>query len=241
MEQNNNHPYSHTLSLLKLSLNRLPPTFPGKRKKYYLQKLGEFQDDSEIDYKAITEIIVEFGKESWPWRQAYGDLYRSFGRSSEEAHLLERLDQGLRQKYEDFIHEGGKINHLERARREDELYQSTPFERYFTPEEKFGIQQALLAARDFARKEIDELVTTSKAEEYGKAIEEWLKKQQTIEKKIEELKYLSGVSEKWRPELIGRIRLIEEGWSVVEKGVNEEILDKELEYWQGTLESFLHS
>ena len=240
MEQNN-HPYSHTLSLLKLSLDRLPPTFPNKRKKHYIQKLEEFQGNSEIDYKAITEVIVEFGKESWPWRKAYEDLYRSFGRSSEEAHLLEKLDQGLRQKYEGFIHEGGKINHLEKARSEDELYKPAPFERYFTPEEKFGIQQALLTARDSARKEIDGLLTTNKAEEYGKAIEEWLGRQQMIEKKIEELRYLSEVSEKWKSELTDRIRLIEEGWSVVEKGVNEETLDKELEYWRGTLESFLHT
>ena len=241
MKQNNNHSYSHTLSLLKLSLDRLPPTFPDDRKKHYLQKLEEFQGNLEIDYKAITEIIVEFGKESWPWRRAYREMYQSFGRSSEEAHLLEKLDKGLRQKYEDFIHEGGKINHLERARPEGELYQSTPFERYFTPEEKFGIQQALLTARDSAREEINELVTTSKAEEYGKLIEGWLKQQHIIEKKIEEMKQLASVSEKWQPELTGRVRLIEEGWSVVEMGVDEETLDKELEYWRGTLESFLHT
>ena len=234
------HPYAYTLSLLRLSLKKLPPTFPEDRKQFYEEKLNEYEDNPDTAYDEITNTIVRFGKESWPWRQAYDDLYKTYGRSSEEAHLLNRLDEGLRQKYELFIHEGGKIDHLSAPRSEQDLYRSSPFERYFTPEEKFAIQQALLAAKEEARKEIDQLATKAKADDYGQAVDDWLKRQVAINNKVEELRRLADVSPRWRPELTDRVRLIEEGWSVVEKGIDEPTLDKELEYWKGTLESFLH-
>lgn len=82
-------------------------------------------------------------------------MYSRYGRASEEAHLLENLDRGIREKYEQFIHEGGKMGYIARAKSLEELLKPSPFERYFTPEEKFGIEQAMLAATDSARKEID--------------------------------------------------------------------------------------
>ncbi|MBN1585002.1 hypothetical protein JW899_01410 [Candidatus Uhrbacteria bacterium] len=235
------HPYRHTLSLLRLAIDRLPPTFDGERKRFYEEKLKEFESDPNVGYGEINRVIVDFGKESWPWRRAYEDFYRTYGRSSEEAHLLSGLGSELREKYERFIHEGGKINHLEseRPRSGDDLHRPTPFERYFTPEEKFAIQEALLAARDESRREIDGLAVGEKAEDYGKAVGEWVRRQEEMDGKIRELKRLATVSSRWQPEIEDRIRMIEEGWSVVERGIDTEALGRELEYWKGTLESFL--
>ena len=235
------HPYAYTLSLLRLALDKAPPTYPEEQKQRFLDRLAKFGANPKASYKEITDTIVDFGKDSWPWRKAYEEFYERYGRSSEEAHLLERLDQGLRQKYEKFIHEGGKINYLESPRSEDELYQSSPFERYFSPEEKYAIQQALLDARDAAREEINELVAKSRTEEYAAAVEDWAKRQDLIAADIAELRRLAKVSDKWQAEILGRVRRLEEGWSVVEKGFDEEVVDKELEYWKGTLEAFLNA
>lgn len=235
------HPYAHTLALLRLALRKLPPTFPPASRQQYEAKLAQFEDNPRTPYQAINEVIVRFGKDSWPWRQAYQQLYDQFGRSSEEAHLLKLLGQDLRQKYEKFIHDGGKINHFETARSEARLYAPSSFERYFTPEEKFALQQALIDAREAARQEIDGLVSERRAEQYGQLVDEWLKRQAGIAAKIEKLRELAAVSEKHNAAIRERVRLFEEGWSVVEKGVDEKALDKELEYWKGMLEAFLDS
>lgn len=235
------HPYSYTLDLLALAIAHLPPTFSDARREQYKKRLQYYRRHPESAYAEIQHTIAELGKESWPFRKAYEDMYVAYGRSSEESFLLDNLDRGIREKYEAFIHEGGKINHIENAKSADDLRKVSPFERYFSPEEKFAIEQALFAARHAARKEIDDLVLGKKNGEYKKLVKDYVNKQWRLENKLNELRQMADVSEKWQPMVMDRVRTLEEGWSVVERGINEDLLDKELEFWQGTLASFLHA
>jgi hypothetical protein len=233
------HPHAASLDLLRLAITRLPPTFSKERKRFYEKKSEQMLDKPKTKYSDIQKVIVELGKESWAVRKAYDDMYARYGRSSEEAFLLENLDESVRQKYERYIHEGGKLNYIARVRTEAELLQPSPFERYFTPEEKFAIAQALLVARDQARHEIDGLVMETKRDEYKKTVKEYAERQRHMEEKIDELRRLAGVSSKWEGDIKERIRTLEEGWSVVEQGADLSELERETEYWKGTLGSFL--
>lgn len=235
------HPYAYTLELLKLAIDRLPPTFSDEKRRAFQKRLDHFLKNPGEKYENITMTIAELGKQSWPYRKAYEEMYARYGRSSEESFLHENLDHGVREKYAQFIHEGGKINHIGSAKSADDLRQPSPFERYFTPEEKFAIEQALLVARDSARVEIDGLVTDKKRDEYEQLVKSYDARQRNIEAKIDELRHLSGVSDKWADEINDRIRTLEEGWSVVEQGVDLPELERETEYWRGTLASFLHA
>ena len=239
--QTTRHPHHYTLQLFKLAIDKLPPAFSAERKQYYTQKLAEFEADPKVVYEEIRLQLTQLGRESWPERQAYQEMYVRYGRSSEESFLLDNLDAGLRAKYEKFIGDGGKLNYLERVRSERELLEPSPFEKYFSPEEKFAIAQALLEARDQARQEIEELLSQSRSDEYAALVEDYRQYEKTLDKKLKELEKLSGLSDKWRETIVDRVRVIEEGWSVMEPGVDEELLDQELEYWQGTLKSFLQA
>jgi len=235
------HPHGYTLQLFDLAVKRLPPLFDVKRREYFSRKLDEFRADPQASYEHIRLVITQLGRESWAYRQAYGHVYANYGRASEESFLLENLDKGVREKYEKFLNEGGKLNYLERMRTAEELTAPTPFERFFTPEEKYAITQALLVARDYAKKEIDGLVTGEKREEYEGFITKHIEKQEAIEKKIEALRKMADISKKWKAAVLDRVRVIEEGWSVMEPGADEAAIDKELEYWRGTLQSFLEA
>jgi hypothetical protein len=234
------HPYSYTLDLLDLAIKRLPPTFSDKQTGRYRERLEHFHKNPATGYPDIQATIAGLGKESWPYRKAYEEMYVRYGRSSEESFLLENLDKGIREKYERFIHEGGKISNIGVAKSIEELRQPSPFERFFTPEEKFAIEQALFKALEQARKEIDGLVLDKKRDEYAALVGSYKGRQQVIERKIDELRDLSRVSPKWETAILDEVRTIEEGWSVVERGVDEDQLGKLLEYWRGTLESFLN-
>lgn len=235
------HPYAYTLELLMLAVAKLPPTFSDERRKDYEKRFQSFLKDHGRTYEEIQRTIVDLGKESWAFRKAYEEMYARYGRASEEAFLLENLDRGVREKFEQFIHEGGKINYVASAKSADDLRKPSPFERYFSPEEKFAIEQALLVARDSARSEIDGLVTGKKRDEYEALVQTYAERQRDIEKKIEELRGLAFVSEKWRAEIIDRVRRLEEGWSVVDQGADLADLERETEYWKGTLGAFLHA
>lgn len=235
------HPHAYTLDLLKLTIDGLPPTFSAGTRKAFQERLDFFKKNPDEKYEDIRLTIADLGKQSWPYRKAYEEMYARYGRASEESFLLEDLDSGVREKYERFIHEGGKISNIWSARSAEDLLRPSPFERYFTPEEKFAIEQALLVARDSARAEIDGLVTGKKSEEYGQLVKSYGGRQRHIEEKIDELRHLSAVSEKWESEINDRIRTLEEGWSVVERGMDLPELERETEYWKGTLGSFLHA
>jgi hypothetical protein len=235
------HPYGYTLNLLRFAIEHLPPTFSEKKRKAYTQRLDIFVRDTNVVYADIQRTIAEIGRESWPYRKAYEDMYGTYGRASEEAFLLERLDRGIREKYEKFIYDGGKINYVANVKSVEDLKTASPFERYFTPEEKFAIEQALLAAQDNARVEINSLVTGHKRGEYDALVDAYKKRQRVIAKKIGELFDLADVSPKWKPAILDETKTLEEGWSVLERGVNEERLDHALEYWKGTLRTFLHA
>lgn len=234
------HPHAYTLGLLRVGIETLPPSFDEGKIRSYREAVERFERRPDTPYKEIRDIIVRIGKESWAERNAYQDMYSRYGRSSEESFLLENLDQGIRGKYEQFIHDGGKLDYIERVRSEEDLLSASPFERYFTPEEKFAIEQALMVARDRAREEITALVTKEKQDEYGSLIRDLRESEARMDAMVKELRSYVGISERWDPVLEDRIRTIEEGWSIVEAGLDEKRLAKELEYWRGTLESFLH-
>lgn len=235
------HPHAFTLELLKLAIAKLPPTFSVASRAHYEERLKAFQANPDVAYDEISAVIVALGKESWPLRRAYRELYEHYGRASEEAHLMNNLDAGVRAKYERFLHEGGKINHIETAQSAEAMRATVPFESYFTPEEKFGITQALLAAREEADKEIGELVVGKKREEYGELVAKYAAEQRQLESALGELRALGAVSRKWQPDIATRLRTLEEGWSVVERPLTLSDARHEVDYWKGTLESFLQA
>ncbi|MFH2062841.1 MAG: hypothetical protein ABIJ46_01660 [bacterium] len=236
------HPHTFTLRLLELALDRLPPGFEESDRRAYVRRLRSFERDFRVPYEQIRLTVAQLGRDSWSQRRAYQEMYDRYGRSSEESYLIRNLDEGLREKYEKFILDGGKINYIEdRVRTERELLSPSPFETYFTPEEKFAVTQALLRARDSAREEINSLVTGKKGDEYRSLVAEYTRREAGIDRKIGELKRLAGLSRKWHDTIDDRVRVIEEGWSVIEPSMDEEKLDRELEYWHGTLASFLRT
>lgn len=233
------HPYTYTLELLKLAVVHLPPTFSKEKRRAYEKKLEQFLEKPSTKYAEIQKTIVALGKDSWAYRKAYEDMYARYGHSSEEAFLLENLDGELKQKYERFIHEGGKIGYIPKVKSEEEQRQKSPFERFFEPKEIAAVEQALFIARDYARAEIEQLVTTQKRDEYKQLVKQYAERQEKMAAKIDELRRLAGVSAKWEPEIKERIRTIEEGWSVVGNDTDLDDLEQETEYWKGTLATFL--
>ncbi len=233
------HPYAFSLDLMRQAIDRLPPGFPAKKAKEFAGKLQDLSKRPDAPYAEIQSAIAALGKQSWPYRKAFEELYERYGRSSEESNLLTRLDLGLRDKYARFLNDGGKLNHIESAKSGTEIWSVSQFERFFTPEEKFGITQALIGAREGAREEIETLVEGQRRAEYEALITKFERRRGVMEDKLHELRSLADVSPKWRDEILNQVSTFEEGWSVVERQLDLAELDKLIEYWRGTLESFL--
>ena len=77
------HPHAYTLDLLKLAIDRLPPTFSAETRKVFQERLEYFKKNPDEKYESIRLTIADLGKQSWSYRKAYEETYARYGRASE--------------------------------------------------------------------------------------------------------------------------------------------------------------
>jgi len=72
-------------------------------------------------------------------------------------------------------------------------------------------------------------------DEYQGLVKQWIEKQQQIEGKISELRSLSEQKVEFKDEILDEVKVLEEGWSVVERDPNLDKIKQKIEYWKGKL------
>lgn len=72
-------------------------------------------------------------------------------------------------------------------------------------------------------------------DEYNAFVKQWAEKQQQIEGKISELQSLSEYNVEFKDEILDEIRVLEEGWSVVERDPDLDKIKQKIESWKGRL------
>lgn len=222
-----NHPHQFTLNLLRSLIEGAPQAFPRARKNEMIAVYERFLNDLSVPVEEIENIAVEFGKEIWPYREAYQELYDEHGRAHEEALLREGLHEELRPKYEKFLAEKGNI---ERVRG-----QLAGLDLYFTSDEQAEIVKAELVAHDKIHGELERLIAGEKQEEYFAALEKWKKKQEQILEALAKLRGFATRSPKWAGEILGKVRTFEQGFGFLERPVSLMDVMGEIEYYEGIL------
>lgn len=221
------HPHQFTLNLLRSLIEGAPAAFPRPRKNEMIATYERFLDDLIAPVEEIENIAVEFGKEIWPYREAYQELYDEYGRAREEALLREGLQEELRPKYEKFLAEKGNI---ERVRG-----QLASLDLYFTSDEQAEIVKAELVAHDKIHGELEKLVAGGKQEEYFSALEKWKKKQEQILEALTKLRGFATRSPKWGDEILAKVKTFEQGFGFLERPVGLMDVMGEIEYYEGIL------
>ncbi len=223
----NSHPYQFTLNLLRSLIEGAPAAFPHARKNAMAEVYKEFADDLTVSVEKIEETAYQFGKEIWPYREAYQELYDEYGRGAEEVALRDQLPEELKPKYEKFLSEKGNI---ERVRG-----QSLGLDLYFTPDEQAEIVRAELVAHDKIHGELERLIATEKQEEYFAALQAWQKKQAQIEEALQKLRGFASRSPKWGDEILAKVKTFEQGFGFIERPVTLMDVMGEIEYYEGIL------
>lgn len=224
------HPCQFTLNLILEMIDRAPVTFPETRREEMKKKHGEFLKDKKIACEKISEAVVSFGREIWPYRKAWEEMYAKYGLPNEAKYFEAEMPVALHDKYFSCKREGA-------GRCLREFRMGGKMEKLFTPDEKYELDQAVIRALDRVKKEVDELVLGEKKDEYQKLFEKWSAEQKVMIDKLEELKKMAAANPKWRAEILDKIKIIEEGWSMIEKDVSLKEIDKTIEFYQGAIES----
>lgn len=221
------NPHQFTLNLLRNLIEGAPKAFPLYRRNEMTDVYHKLSADQSAANEVIEQRVIEFGKEIWPYREAYLELYEEYGRGKEEKMLAAGLGEDLRPKYEKFIAEKGNIERLRG--------QALSLDIYFTPDEQDEIIKAELRAHDKTHNELEKLIAGEKQEEYFGALEKRKKKQAEIEEALARLTVLAAVSEKWRAEILDKVKTFELGFGYLERPVTLLDVMGEIEYYEGII------
>lgn len=224
------HPFAATLDLLKRTIDLAPSFFPEARREVMVAEYEKLAGDPQSRREAIEEAIIAFGKEIYPHRKAFWHIHNKSGRDIETRAIHESVtDPPLKEKLSQFLKNTGTIADIGRGTR--------AFEDFFLPEEKAALANAKLAAHDKVVSEIQSLCTGPEKDVCETAIGSYKNEQDRIGKLIEALRALAERGDKWRAEILDKVRTFEAGWSGLEREVREEEVRGEIEFYQGAIEA----
>lgn len=224
------HPCQFTLGLLLAMIEKAPITLPSEKKEAIKKQYDEYLKDKKITCAKVEEALVFFGKEIWPYRKAWQEMYEKYGRVLEEKYFEENLPKELHDKYFSCKKEGeGSCLR--------EYRMCGKMETCFTPEEKFMLDETVIAALEKAKAEVDKLVLGEKKNEYDEIFAKRSDEQKIMAARVEELKNMADKNPKWQAEILEKVKTIEEGWSVVERDLTLGEIEKILEFYKGALEN----
>lgn len=220
------HPHKALLGEFKYALDHLVPTVPAEVVEEGRRMHQELADNPEASEDQIHDALVKIGKAEFAYRNAYNDMVGKASEAKRVDLVLDHLEPAVKEKVKHLLDSGVAL---------DELVKSGMFETDFTAEERYQVEDGILHAIDHIKEELPKEIEARKAE-YDTLVAEWKAKQAKMEEKIEELRALSNKDAKWKDEILDKVKTLEEGWAVTERDPDLLTIEKEIEYWQGTME-----
>lgn len=224
----NMYRYQFTLDLLKQVIDKAPKFFPDERRKQMMAELAVMKKDAATPRNKIEDAIISFGKEIWPYRKSFWHVHDE-ARLEEEQYIREKLTPATREKYEQFLRKGGRIEDIKTEAQLEDL------ETFFSPDELTELVEAKLSAHDRVVAEVESLCAGEKKEVCVNALAEYQKEQKEIEELISQLAALGNQSEKWKAEILDKVKTFEAGWSGLEREVTAEDIKGEIDYYLGVI------
>ncbi|HAT03540.1 MAG TPA: hypothetical protein DCS29_02060 [Candidatus Magasanikbacteria bacterium] len=159
----------HTITIFEKIHRDLPPLVPED----IIQEMGRYlkslQTNSDVSLLELEQVMIDMGKQIWPYMQAFGDIYRVYEDKLAEKLLAQKASPMIRDKYHMFKEMGGSFR---------DLYHGSVHE-MFDENERGELVELLVDLKEDIRKHAiqatmthDQELYTQKIEEYGKIIHE---------------------------------------------------------------------
>ncbi|MEK7606585.1 MAG: hypothetical protein AAB444_00060 [Patescibacteria group bacterium] len=221
------HPHHFTLEILRNLVVSAPGTFPADRRVAILAECDALVADPKSRLEEIEGKIMEFGKEIWPYRKAFDDLHDRYSKSKEEALMREKLDSGTLSKMLEFTRDGGRL---------EDVRHGALLEESFDPEEKFAIGQALLAAHETVKEELEKQCAGEKKAEFEEVVKHYQGVKEKLINRLDTLRGMGEASPKWAGEISEKVRAFEEGFGFMGREFTREDINGAIEYYRDVIE-----
>ncbi len=221
----NLHPHQSLLDEFGIAIKHLAPGVPESVKteaETALAGLLANENASEEDIWAAMEMT---GLAEYPYRHALKELSEANADDRRKEIVLEHVDDAVRAKIAPLLESGVPI---------EEIVKSGMFETDFTGEERYQVEDALLDAEHHLKEDLEHIPETQ-IKGFEAKVKVWEKRRDQIVEKIQELESLKDKNAKWKEEIVETVKRLRTGFLVTEKDVELSEVEKEIEYWRGTL------
>lgn len=185
----------HTLALFERLVVQVPPLVPEDLKQNISQALEQAQSNMRLSVDQLEETMIYFGKQLWPYREAFLEFYRLAESEVYEKFLLKKLSFELKNKYQAYLDSGRTFR---------DFHNGKDFH-FLSKEERGELCNILILVNKDVWNFTVQRVLGLDNERYKKRIKEFQKMLKDIEKKIELLHEMAD-SEREHPELVTEIR-----------------------------------
>lgn len=221
------HKYQSTIDLIKAAIHKLPSIFPVARRQKMEDAVAGLERDADSKIEDIETRLIEFGKEIWPYNEAYEAFYKIYGEAKERSLMREKLSESARTALDKFVSEGGNI---------ESVREGEKFEHFFDTDIRAEIVNAELAAHDGVHEEMQELINGEKKGDFDALLDDYRKKRDAILEKINELEKLGLRSEKWQVEIADKVKTFRQGFAYIERVPTFDDVASEIQYYIDIME-----
>ena len=219
-------PHQSFLDQFGMAIKMFAPAIPQKIQDQAIALRATLEANPEATEEQIHDALVTIGRAEFPYRHAYQELVGSVGAAELQEMVLDHVEPNVKAKLEQYLANGVSL---------EEFVKSDVFEHELSAEERYQVQDGVLDAQEHVQEHGPKMLEEKKAE-FEALVQKWTEHEQMMQQKIDELKALAGKDAKWKEEILDKVKMFEEGWSVVERDPQLQEIEKEIEYWKGTLE-----
>ncbi len=219
------HPHEYLLKEYQVAIDNLAPTVPPEVKAEAQSAHDRLLANPEATEDEIRGALFKTGAAEYPHRHAFKELTAGGIEARRVEITLEHVEPGVAEKVKKLTDSGVTMT---------ELTRSQLFESDFTPEERHQVEDALLDADIHVREEFGK-EAASDEKKYAALAKRWTDARDAILAKVAELEAMKDKDEKWRDEIMEKVKRFRDGFSVTEPDPELEEVEKEIEYWKGTM------
>lgn len=224
------HPHHYLLEEYRLSVERLVPLTPREVLEEAHRLYEELSQNEHASERQIQQALIEIGKKEYPYRKAYVALCATDEEKRLEEAAFAKIDATITEKIRTVTAHGVHLL---------DYIKSKLFETQLTSDERYHVEQAILAAHDVINRQCDERAK-SRQENFDDLVRRWTQKRDEIQRLIDEMKRMAERSPELAGEILGKAASFEEGWSIVSRDPEEKEVREALASFATQLEEQSH-
>lgn len=184
----------HTIALCEHLYDDLPPLVPSEIKENMEKAMDQMKNNINLTLEEVENVMIFFGKQLWPYRQAYKEFYNVYEGMLGEKFFVRKLWPQLKTKYIKYTEQGGTYRELHRGK---DLS-------FFSHEERAEFSMALVDVERDIDNYCRQTVSSTDQYRYEQRVQEFQKILNDIESRLGALREMSQI-EGEHPELVAEI------------------------------------